>query len=107
MSSFDQAIVRTGGKQYRVEPGAVLRVEKLDGDVGGTVELDEVLLLGKGAQAQVGKPLIDGAKVTGTITAQDRGPKVIVYKFQRRKNHRRKQGHRQAYTEIKIDQITG
>lgn len=107
MSTFDQAIVRTGGKQYRVEPGAVLRVEKLDGEVGGTVELGEVLLLGTGAQAQVGKPLVEGAKVTGTITAQGRGSKVIVYKFRRRKNYRRKQGHRQAYTEIKIDAITG
>lgn len=107
MSTFDQAIVRTGGKQYRVEPGEVLRVEKLDGEVGGTVELDEVLLLGKGAEAQVGKPLVEGAKVTGTITAQGRGAKVIVYKFRRRKNYRRKQGHRQAYTEIKINEITG
>ncbi len=106
MSSFNQAIVRTGGKQYRVEPGAVLRVEKLDGEVGGTVELGEVLLLGSGAEAQVGAPLVDGAKVTGTITAHGRGPKLVVYKFRRRKNYRRKQGHRQAYTEIKIDEIS-
>ncbi len=107
MSTFTQAIVRTGGKQYRVEPGAVLRVEKLQGDVGGTIELPEVLLLGTGAEAQVGTPLISGAKVTGTITAHGRGKKLIVYKFRRRKNYRRKMGHRQAYTEIKIDQITG
>ena len=107
MSSFNQAIVRTGGKQYRVEPGAVLRVEKLDGDVGGSIELSEVLLLGNGADAQIGKPLVDGAKVTGTITAHGRGPKLVVYKFRRRKNYRRKNGHRQAYTEIKIDAITG
>ncbi|MEM9459475.1 MAG: 50S ribosomal protein L21 [Myxococcota bacterium] len=107
MSSFDQAIVRTGGKQYRVEPGAVLRVEKIEGEVGGTIELPEVLLLGRGADAKVGTPLVDGAKVTGTITAHGRGPKLIVYKFRRRKNYRRKMGHRQAYTEIKIDEITG
>lgn len=107
MSSFDQAIVRTGGKQYRVEPGAVLRVEKIEGEVGGTVELPEVLLLGRGAEAKIGTPLVDGAKVTGTITAHGRGPKLIVYKFRRRKNYRRKMGHRQAYTEIKIDEITG
>lgn len=107
MSSFNQAIVRTGGKQYRVEPGAVLRVEKLDGEVGVTVELPEVLLLGSGADAQIGTPLVDGAKVTGTITAQGRGPKLVVYKFRRRKNYRRKQGHRQAYTEIKINEISG
>lgn len=107
MSSFNQAIVRTGGKQYRVEPGAVLRVEKLDGDVGGSIELPEVLLLGSGAEARIGKPLVDGAKVTGTITAHGRGPKLVVYKFRRRKNYRRKNGHRQDYTEIKIDAITG
>jgi large subunit ribosomal protein L21 len=107
MSSFNQAIVRTGGKQYRVEPGAVLRVEKLEGDVGGAIELPEVLLLGNGAEARIGKPLVEGAKVTGTITAHGRGAKLIVYKFRRRKNYRRKNGHRQAYTEIKIDAITG
>ena len=107
MSSFNQAIVRTGGKQYRVEPGAVLRVEKLDGDVGGSIELPEVLLLGNGAEARIGKPLVEGAKVTGTITAHGRGPKLVVYKFRRRKNYRRKNGHRQDYTEIKIDAITG
>jgi large subunit ribosomal protein L21 len=107
MSSFNQAIVRTGGKQYRVEPGAVLRVEKLDGDVGGSIELPEVLLLGNGTDARVGKPLVEGAKVTGTITAHGRGPKLVVYKFRRRKNYRRKNGHRQDYTEIKIDAITG
>lgn len=107
MSSFDQAIVRTGGKQYRVEPGALVRVEKLDGDVGTRVELGEVLLVGKGEQARVGAPLVSGAKVTGTITAQGRGPKLIVYKFRRRKNYRRKQGHRQYFTEIKIDEISG
>ena len=107
MSSFNQAIVRTGGKQYRVEPGAVLRVEKLEGEVGGSVELPEVLLLGSGTEARVGKPLVEGAKVTGTITAHGRGPKLVVYKFRRRKNYRRKMGHRQAYTEIKIDEITG
>jgi large subunit ribosomal protein L21 len=107
MSSFNQAIVRTGGKQYRVEPGAVLRVEKLGGDVGGSIELPEVLLLGSGADARIGQPLVEGAKVTGTITAHGRGPKLVVYKFRRRKNYRRKNGHRQDYTEIKIDAITG
>jgi large subunit ribosomal protein L21 len=107
MSSFDQAIVRTGGKQYRVEPGNTVRVEKLDGDVGSKIELPEVLLLGKGGDAKIGAPLVSGAKVTGTITAQGRSPKVIVYKFKRRKNYRRKQGHRQSFTEIKIDEISG
>jgi large subunit ribosomal protein L21 len=75
--------------------------------VGSKVELGDVLLLGRGADAKIGAPLISGAKVKGTITAQGRGPKLIVYKFKRRKNYRRKQGHRQSFTEIKIDQIEG
>jgi large subunit ribosomal protein L21 len=107
MSSFEQAIVRTGGKQYRVEPGAVLRVEKLPGDVGSAIVLPEVLLVGKGETATIGKPLVAGAAVKVTITAHGRGPKLIVYKFRRRKNYRKKNGHRQAYTEIRIEEITG
>ena len=107
MSTFEQAIVKTGGKQYRVEPGAVLRVEKLSADVGATVELEDVLLLGKGGDAKVGTPNVDGAKVTATVKSHGRGKKVIVYKFKRRKNYRRKQGHRQAYTELQIGEITG
>ncbi len=107
MASFEQAIVRTGGKQYRVEPGAVLRVERLDGEVGSKIELGEVLLAGKGADAKIGTPLVPGASVKATITGQGRGRKVIVYKFRRRKNYRRKQGHRQYYTEIKVDEISG
>jgi large subunit ribosomal protein L21 len=107
MPTFEQAIVKTGGKQYRVEPGAVVRVEKLPADVGATVELAEVLLLGKGGDAKIGAPLLSGAKVTATVKAHGRGKKVIVYKFKRRKNYRRKQGHRQSYTELKIGSITG
>jgi len=106
MSTFEQAIIRTGGKQYRVEPGSVLRVEKLNLEVGGNLELP-VLLLGKGSDAQVGTPLVDGAKVKITVTSHGRGPKLIVYKFKRRKNYRRKAGHRQAYTEIRVEEITG
>jgi large subunit ribosomal protein L21 len=107
MSSFDQAIVRTGGKQYRVQPGTVLRVEKLPGEVGKPITIDDVLLLGSGDAAKVGTPIVAGATVKGTITAHGRGPKLIVYKFRRRKNYRKKRGHRQAYTEIKIDEIAG
>ncbi len=107
MSTFEQAIVRTGGKQYRVEPGSVLRVEKLDAEVGNNIELPEVLLLGRGKDAKVGTPLISGAKVKVTVTSHGRGPKVIVYKFKRRKNYRRKAGHRQPYTEIRVEEITG
>ncbi len=103
----DQAIIKTGGKQYRVAPGDVLRVEKLSGDVGSTIEFDHVLLLGKGDAVKVGTPLVDGAKVTATVKAHGKGKKVIVYKFRRRKNYRRKRGHRQPFTQIEITQIAG
>jgi len=100
------AVIRTGGKQHKVAPGELIRVEKLAGDVGDKIELDQVLLTG-GDDTRVGKPLVDGAKVVGTITDQGRGPKIIVFKLKRRKNYRRKQGHRQAYTEIRVDKIEG
>ena len=99
------AVVRTGGKQLRVEPGAAVRVEKLDGSVGDSIELSEVLLVGGGEQARIGTPLIEGAKVVGTITAQARGKKLIIFKMKRRKGYRRKAGHRQSYTEIRVDKI--
>ena len=99
------AVVRTGGKQFRVEPGTSVRVEKLDGAVGDNVELAEVLLVGEKDSATIGTPLVEGAKVVGTITAQGRGPKITIFKMKRRKGYRRKSGHRQAYTEIRVDQI--
>ena len=99
------AVVRTGGKQYRVEPGTSFRVEKLDGAVGDNVELSEVLLVGEPDSAKIGTPLVDGARVVGTITAQARGPKIIIFKMKRRKGYRRKSGHRQSYTEIRVDAI--
>ncbi len=99
------AVVRTGGKQVRVSPGASVRVEKLPGEVGDAVELDQVLLLGGEGDTRVGAPLVDGAKVCGTITAQARGPKLIIFKMKRRKRYRRKTGHRQSYTEIRVDRI--
>jgi large subunit ribosomal protein L21 len=99
------AVVRTGGKQYRVEPGISFRVEKLDGAVGDNVELSEVLLVGEPDSAKIGTPLVDGAKVVGTITAQARGPKIVIFKMKRRKGYRRKAGHRQSYTEIRVDTI--
>ena len=101
------AVVRTGGKQLRVEPGAAVRVEKLEGAVGDSIELAEVLLVGEKDSATIGTPLVDGAKVKGTITAQGRGPKITVFKMKRRKGYRRKSGHRQSYTEIRVDQIEG
>ena len=101
------AVVRTGGKQVRVSPGQTVRVERLDGDIGAQIELDEVLLVGGEGSPRVGTPVVAGAKVVGTITNQARGDKIVVFKMKRRKNYRRKQGHRQAYTEIRIDEISG
>ncbi|MEE3330682.1 MAG: 50S ribosomal protein L21 [Myxococcota bacterium] len=100
------AVVRTGGKQYKVAPEQRIRVEKLEGNVGDTIELNEVLLAG-GDSVKIGTPLLEGAKVVGTITDQGRGDKIVVFKLKRRKNYRRKQGHRQAYTEIRVDKIEG
>ncbi len=101
------AVVRTGGKQVWVTPGKAIRVEKLPGDVGETVELDQVLLVGGEGDARVGTPLVDGAKVVGRITEQGKGPKILVFKMKRRKNYSRRQGHRQRYTEIQIEKIEG
>ena len=99
------AVIKTGGKQYRVAEGQKLRVEKLPGNAGDKVTFGEVLLLG-GDAPKIGKPLVGGASVAAEITAQDRGKKVVVFKFRRRKNYRRKNGHRQPYTELKITGIT-
>ena len=104
------AVIKTGGKQYRVSQGQKLRVEKLSGNKGDKITLAEVLLLGGGegeAAIKIGQPVVSGATVLATIVAQDRAKKVIVFKFRRRKNYRRKQGHRQPYTELLIDSITG
>ena len=99
------AVIRTGGKQYRVSEGDTLRVEKLAGDVGSNVEFGEVLMLG-GDKVAVGKPTVSGAKVTAEIVAQDLAKKIIVFKMKRRKGYRRKRGHRQPYTELKITGIS-
>jgi large subunit ribosomal protein L21 len=99
------AVVRTGGKQVRVTPGRAVRVEKLSGAVGDPVELDQVLLVGGEGETRVGTPLVEGVKVVGTITDQGRGPKITVFKMKRRKGYRRKLGHRQDYTEIRVDSI--
>ena len=101
------AVIRTGGKQARVAPGDSIRVEKLEGSVGDTIELSEVLLVADDGEPRVGTPLVAGAKVVGTITAQDRADKITVFKMKRRKGYRRKQGHRQAYTELRVDRIEG
>lgn len=98
------AVIKTGGKQYRVAPGQNLRVEKLPGNPGDKVAFDEVLLVG-GDKVKIGQPIVAGAKVEATIVAQDRAKKVIVFKFKRRKNFRRKKGHRQLFTELRIEAV--
>jgi large subunit ribosomal protein L21 len=99
------AVIETGGKQYRVEPGDTVVVEKLPGAAGDAVEFEQVLLLSDDQNVAVGRPLVQGAKVTGKIVEQGRDDKIIVYKFQRRKDYRRKYGHRQAYTAVHINDV--
>ena len=101
------AVIRSGGKQYRVESGKQVRVEALAGDVGAAVAFDEVLLVGAGDSVKVGAPLVAGAKVKGTVLAHGRGEKVKIFKMRRRKHYQKTQGHRQSYTEVRIDDITG
>jgi large subunit ribosomal protein L21 len=98
------AVIVTGGKQYRVEEGEVLRIERLVADEGATVEFDRVLMLGEGEDVTVGTPVVEGAKVSATVRGHGRGDKVRIVKFRRRKHYMRRQGHRQHYTEI---QVTG
>ncbi|MFN2381084.1 MAG: 50S ribosomal protein L21 [Guyparkeria sp.] len=100
------AVVVTGGKQYRVEQGSKVRVEKLAGEAGSTVTLDQILMVGDGSDIKVGTPNVDGASVTAEIVGQGRGKKVEIIKFRRRKHHMKRQGHRQAYTELKITGIS-
>jgi large subunit ribosomal protein L21 len=99
------AVIKTGGKQYRVSEGGHLRVEKLPGNVGDKLEFPEVLLLG-GDKLKVGAPFVSGAKVTAEIVAQGRDRKVIIFKIRRRKRYRRRAGHRQPFTELKITGIS-
>ena len=101
------AVIETGGKQYRVNEGDVIRVEKLIADVGSKIDFDRILLVGEGEQVKVGTPLVDGATVTGTVIEQDRHRKIVVFKMKRRKNYRKKQGHRQDFTGIRIEAIKG
>lgn len=100
------AVIRTGGKQYKVASGDVIKVEKLAGEAGQTVNLDEVLLVSDGGNTTVGTPLVAGASVSAEVIAQGRGPKIIVFKKKRRQNYRRKNGHRQDLTILRITDIT-
>ena len=106
MSVSAFAVIQTGGKQYRVAQGDVLRVEKLAGDVGAAITFDKVLLVG-GDATQVGTPLVKGASVAAQIIGQGRDKKIIVFKFRRRKNYRRKAGHRQPFTALEITNVVG
>jgi large subunit ribosomal protein L21 len=99
------AVVKTGGKQYRVSPGDSVEVEKLPCEVGEQVELDQVLLVSNGDGAKIGQPLVEGAKVKATVIRQVKGRKIIVYKYRASKRYRRKKGHRQHYTRLRIDEI--
>jgi large subunit ribosomal protein L21 len=101
------AIIKTGGKQYRVRSGEQLRVEALSADVGSTVSIEQVLLVGTGEGVKVGSPLVAGAKVTATVVSHGRGDKVRIFKLRRRKHYQKTQGHRQSYTELRIDDIQG
>ena len=100
------AIVRTGGKQYQVEAGDTLRVEKLQGEVGDTVELDDVLLVVDGETVTIGQPVVEGAKVVAKVLEQGRHKKIIVFKKKRRQGYQVKKGHRHMYTALKIETIS-
>ena len=99
------AVFKTGGKQYRASTGDVLKVEKIEAEKGATVELDQVLMVGEGEDIKIGTPFLEGGKVTATVVDQGRGDKITVIKFKRRKNYRRKMGHRQYFTQIEITGI--
>jgi large subunit ribosomal protein L21 len=101
------AVIKTGGKQYRVAPDDVLTIEKVEGDAGSKVEFAEVLMIGGSDKLKLGTPLISGAKVVAELVEQTRGPKVIAFKKRRRKNSRRKRGHRQDLTTVRIKSIVG
>lgn len=100
------AIIRTGGKQYQVSAGERLRVEKLVGEIGDTVELDDVLLVADGEDVKVGQPVLDGAKVTAQIVDQGKDKKIVVFKKKRRKGYKLKKGHRQPFTALEIKEIS-
>lgn len=99
------AVIESGGKQHRVQEGDVLRLEKLAVEAGGSVTFDRVMMVGEGDDVAIGTPVVDGSSVTAEVLAHGRGDKVTVIKFKRRKDYQRKQGHRQAYTEVRVTGI--
>ena len=101
------AVILTGGKQYRVQQGDVIFVEKIDSQADEAVTFDQVLLVGDGEATKIGAPTVAGAKVEGKVLAQVKGKKIVVYKYKAKKNERKKQGHRQPYTKVQIEKIVG
>ena len=99
------AVIKTGGKQYRVETGDVIKVERLGAEVGATLDLDHVLMVGGDGEIRVGAPMLDGASVKAEVLEQAKGPKLVIFKKRRRKNSRRKRGHRQPLTVLRIGEI--
>ena len=101
------AVIKTGGKQYRVQQGDVIFVEKIDAQADEAVTFDEVLLVGNDGETKIGTPVVEGAKVEGKVLAQVKAKKIVVYKYKAKKNERKKQGHRQPYTKVEITAING
>jgi large subunit ribosomal protein L21 len=99
------AVISSGGKQYKVEQGEIVRVEKLSGDIGAPVSFDKVLMISDDEKAKIGTPVLENATVQGHIVEQGKAKKIIVFKYKRRKRYRRKQGHRQSFTAVQIDSI--
>jgi large subunit ribosomal protein L21 len=100
------AVIKTGGKQYRVAPGEKLKIEQIPADIGSEIVLDQILMVADGEAVTVGTPLVSGATVKATVVSHGRGDKVQIFKMRRRKHYQKHQGHRQNYTEIRIDGIT-
>ena len=100
------AVIKTGGKQYRVAAGQKLKIEQIPADIGQEISLDQVLSVGEGEQIKIGTPFVDGAAVKATVLAQGRHPKIKIFKMRRRKHYQKRQGHRQNYTEVRIDAIS-
>ncbi|ALA26101.1 50S ribosomal protein L21 [Piscirickettsia salmonis] len=101
------AVIKSGGKQYRVKEGQILKIEKIENDQGSNVEFDQVLMVGEGDSLKVGTPIVENAKVTAEVLEHAKGRKIQIIKFRRRKNSRRQMGHRQWYTAVKITGIQG
>ena len=101
------AVIETGGKQYRVSEGDVINVERLKVSAGDAIEFDRVLVISDGGSVKVGTPVVENAKVSGSVVENGKGDKVIIYKYKAKKDYRKKQGHRQPYTQVKIEKIIG